>query len=286
MGYITTTFQSITCLLLSFLKRKPFIFEVRDLWIDFARQLGVVKSPFLYYPCKFIERMLYKYSTRVMVNSPGFIPYISKIIPKNKIKLIPNGVITTDFQHIEQKIVEKLKTTHITNNKFHVMYTGNLGIANDIETILDAAELLQNESQIHFSFIGGGMLVSKFKKIVKEKCLNNVSFLPSLPKTEMPALLSLSSVCLATLKNIPLFATVYPNKVFDYMAAGKPTILAIDGAIKDVIEKSGGGKVVKPGNSHNLKDAILDYYNEQVLIKSHGKNAQTYVKKYFDREKL
>ena len=279
-------FQSLTCLLLSLVKRKPFIFEVRDLWIDFARQLGVVKSPFLYYPCKFLERILYKFSTRVMVNSPGFIPYISKVVPENKIKLIPNGVITKDFQDIDQNIVKKLKKTHITKDKFHVMYTGNLGMANDIETILETSDLLRNESQIHFSFIGGGMLVSKFKEIVKKKNLHNVSFLPSVSKTEMPALLSLASVCLATLKDIPLFATVYPNKVFDYMAAGKPTILAIDGAIKEVIEKSQGGTVTKPGDAVLLKDAILSYFNTPILITQHGKYAKEYVRENFEREDL
>ena len=279
-------FQSLTCLLLSFIKRTPFIFEVRDLWIDFAKQLGVVKSPFLYYPCKLLEILLYKLSTKVMVNSPGFIPFISKLISEDKIALIPNGVSSDDFEIIDPIIVDKLKHTHIKENNFNVMYTGNLGVANDIETILDTAESLKNEKDVQFYFIGGGLKATYFREYVKDNCLYNVSFLPSIPKTDMPALLSLASVCVATLKDIPLFATVYPNKVFDYMAAGKPTILAIDGAIKEVVEKASGGIVVAPGSSSQLKEALLTYRANKSLREMHGNNAKRYVLQYFDRKRL
>jgi glycosyltransferase involved in cell wall biosynthesis len=279
-------FQSLTCLLLSIVKRKPFVFEIRDLWIDFSKQLNIVKSPFLYYPCKLIEWILYKCSKKIIVNSPGFIPYISKVVSENKIKLIPNGVITKDFNNINEAVVKKLKTTHIKDNKFHVIYTGNLGIANDIETILDTAILLQNEPQIHFSFVGGGIKLPNFKSFIEKNKLQNVSFLPSISKKEIPELLSLASVCLATLKDIPLFSTVYPNKVFDYMAAEKPTILAIDGAIKDVIKKSEGGIVIKPGSSIELKESIMNYFKNSTLLNLHGKNAKKYVSKHFDRENI
>ena len=130
------------------------------------------------------------------------------------------------------------------------------------------------------------MNFNKFKKNCNLKGLTNITFLKSIPKTEMPIILQQTDVCLATLKNIPLFATVYPNKVFDYMAAKKPTILAIDGVIKEVIQKSNGGTTIPPEDVHAMKEAILAYHQNSNKGKEHGENASNYVKKHFNREDI
>ena len=97
--------------------------------------------------------------------------------------------------------------------------------------------------------------------------------------------LTAADLCIATLKNIPLFNTTYPNKVFDYMAAGRPTVLAIDGAIRQVIEAANGGTFVPPGNPEALAEAVLTYYRDAELRRRHGSNARSYVVKNFDRQK-
>ena len=107
-----------------------------------------------------------------------------------------------------------------------------------------------------------------------------------MPKSEIPNVLADVDVGIASLKNIPMFTTTYPNKVFDYMAAQKPTILAIDGVIRDVIESSGGGTYVPPGDSAALSDVILKYHGNPQLIAEHGRNARRYVKEHFEREKI
>jgi len=278
-------FQAITAMIVAFLKRRPFIYEVRDLWIDFAKELNIVNNSLILNILKIFEGLLYKRAKKVIVNSPGFIPFIESKIKKDKIILIPNGVISKDFEVEDKKVIDFRKNLGL-NDKFVVMYTGNIGVANDIECIIKSADLLRNYKDIIFLLIGGGIKKSEYVKYVKENNIDNIIFLDSFPKKEMPIVISSADVCIATLKDIPLFRTVYPNKVFDYMASGKPTILSIDGVIREVIEKAEGGIFVPPSNSKKLAEAILFYYNNRDKISIHGKNARNYVKKYFEREKI
>jgi glycosyltransferase involved in cell wall biosynthesis len=276
-------FQAFSSLVLAKIKRVPFIFEVRDLWVDFAKELGLVTNPLIYGLFKFVEKVIYKNADKVITNSPGFLPYISKYVPLNSISVFPNGVDMENFGNINSDKVEKYREKFELKNKFIVLYAGNLGIANDIENILFAAEELSKlYNDIKFVFIGGGLNVGEYK----QKNIKNVCFFPSQPKKDMPEILNMADVCLATLKDIPLFATVYPNKVFDYMAAKKPVILAIDGAIREVIEKSNCGIYINPGNSQELVQAILKYYKNHRLIHNHGENGRKYVIQYFDRKKI
>jgi len=167
------------------------------------------------------------------------------------------------------------------------MYTGNIGIANDIETILKSASDMKVEfPNIVFIFIGGGLNVSKYRNQAQNEKLTNIQFIESQPKKDMPNILNAADLCLATLKNISLFSTNYPNKVFDYMAAGKPTILAIDGEMRKVVEEAEGGLYVEPENSQELKNVILKYYYDQNLIYQHGENAKKYVTENFDRKEI
>ncbi len=167
--------------------------------------------------------------------------------------MIANGVDPTLFdpaakgQGIHQEF-------HV-ENKFVVTYAGAIGMANDIGTILNAADLLR---QIGNSF-SVGRRWKRADQHAKPSCprgLNNITFTGALPKGRMPELLAASDVCVATLQNIPMFTTTYPNKIFDYMAAGRPTVLAIDGVIRQVVEDAGGGIFVQPGDPKALADAV------------------------------
>jgi glycosyltransferase involved in cell wall biosynthesis len=277
-------FQALTSFLVSKIKKIPFVFEVRDLWVDFAEELGVVKNRFAIKCMKFLEKILYRSCCRVIVNSPGFIPFIEKHTSRDKIVLVPNGVITSEFN---VGVVQNSFRAHYSlNSKFISIYLGNIGVANDIETILRAAEQLREYKDIVFVIMGGGIKKEVFKNYIFQNKLSNVLLLDSQPKSKIPEILSDIDVCIATLKNIQLFKTTYPNKVFDYMAAGKPTILAIDGVIREVIELSSGGIYVCPGNSQEIVRAIFKYYKNPELKEEHGLNARDYVKKHFEREKI
>jgi glycosyltransferase involved in cell wall biosynthesis len=246
----------------------------------------VVKNPFIIWFFKQLETWIYRSADHVIVNSPGFIPYLQPVLPKQEILTFPNGVIASDFLTIDPQKTEAFATQYPLKDKFVVLYAGNLGKANDIECIIDAAEQLKDHPVIRFVLLGGGLSVNTFQKECEKRSLKNVIFIPSIPKKEIPHFMPLASVGIASLKDIPLFTTVYPNKVFDYMAAGIPTILSIGGVIRNVIENSKGGLYIPPGNPDALKTVILHYYTHPEDVKTQGKNAQHYVTKHFDREKI
>jgi glycosyltransferase involved in cell wall biosynthesis len=116
--------------------------------------------------------------------------------------------------------------------------------------------------------------------------LDNVIFLPPIPKVKMPYALTAADACVAILKPVDVYKTTYPNKVFDYMAAGKPVILAIDGVIKEVIENAEGGIPIPPGNPEALANAILTLADNPELAIRMGRQARQYVETHFDRIKL
>lgn len=278
-------FQAFTALLVARLRGARFVFEVRDLWIDFAEELGVMRNRLFLQLARALEKFIYAHSDRVIVNSPGFVHFVAKHVEKDRIDVIPNGVVVSDFI-VDEETGKKFRKQLGVDDYFVVTYAGNIGVANDIETIIEAANLTKEYKDIRFLIVGGGLKKDAYRRKVKDMGLQNVSILDPIPKSEIPKLLAASDVCLATLRNIPLFKTTYPNKVFDYMAAGKSTILLIDGMIREVIEKAEGGIFVPPGDSQALKEAILRYYKNPELRKHHGENARRYVREHFDRRLL
>lgn len=276
-------FQVMTAWIVSKFKRKPMLFEVRDLWLDFAKELGVVKNRWIIQFFKGMERFLYRKATWIMINSPGFKAHIEPYCKGKPIICVPNGVISADFESADLNR-EIFRKEHRLEGKFVILYSGNIGIANDIGTIMDSAKLLGKEKDVLFVFVGGGLKIDAYKQQVIREGLQNVIFLGSFPKRKMADVIAAADVCLATLKNIPLFNTTYPNKVFDYMAGRKPTILAIEGVIKTVIQEAQGGICVLPGDAMGLADAVLHYKRNPELIVAHGENARRYVGQHFERK--
>jgi glycosyltransferase involved in cell wall biosynthesis len=276
-------FQGWTAWLLARLKRVPFLFEVRDLWPAFAIAVGVLHQKFLIALSQWLERFLYKHADVIVVNSPGFIDHISQRGGKN-IRLVENGVDPAMFVSVDKG--NAFRRLHDLEGKCVILYAGAHGISNDLNVVLDAAGLLKSDPKIKFVFVGDGKEKSNLMKMASEKGLTNTLFLPSVPKAEMADVIAGSDACLAILKPIELYKTTYPNKVFDYMAAGKPVLLAIDGVIRQVVEKAEAGIFVEPGNSVSLAESAK-WINEnpKEAIKM-GMNGNLYVQENFHREIL
>lgn len=275
-------FQAVTAYLVARLKRIPFVFEVRDLWPDFAIETGVLRNPLLIWASRRLERFLYHHADHLIVNSPGFIPHLRRCgVPEDKIDLVPNGVEVDMFDPHARG--EAVRQELGVKDKFIALYAGAHGLANDLGTVLMAARRLQSHPDIVFVMVGDGKERPNLIRQAEELGLTNVRFVPAQPKARMPQLLAAADVCIAILKAIPMFTTTYPNKVFDYMAAGRPTVLTIDGVIREVIEAADGGTFVQPGDSKALAEAVLTYYRDPDLRHRHGQNARSYVAIYFDR---
>ncbi len=282
MGTSPPIFQAVSAWLVAALRRRPFLLEIRDLWPEFVIDIGFLTNPLLIAASRWLERFLYNRATHLLVNSPAYRDYlIGKGIPASKIALIPNGVDPHMFD--PSACGEGLRQRWGLNGKFVVTYAGALGLANDIPTILRAADHLRERPPIHFLLVGDGKERPNLEALARQLDLPNVTFTGSLPKSEMPEVLAASDACIATLKDIPMFRTTYPNKVFDYMAAGRPTILAIDGVIRQVIEAAGGGIFVPPGDDAALADAVLRLSQDRRSAQKMGLAARAYVVEHFDR---
>jgi glycosyltransferase involved in cell wall biosynthesis len=282
MGTTPPIFQAASAWWVAALRRKPLLLEVRDLWPDFAIDMGVLRNPVEIALARWVERFLYARAAIVLVNSPAYRDAIHrKGVPLSKLRFIPNGVDVSMFDPDGTGV--SIRRQFGLQDAFLVVYAGAHGMANDLGIILQAAERLQVHDEIHVLFVGDGKERMNLETQAQGRGLRNVTFAGAMPKAAMPEVLAAADVCVATLMNIPMFATTYPNKVFDYMAAGRPTVLAIDGVIRAVVEEAGGGIFVPPGDSDAMTEAIESLYHDRARARAMGLAGRQYVESHFDR---
>lgn len=283
MGTTPPIFQAVSAWFVAWIRRKPFLLEVRDLWPEFGVSMGVLKNPLVIGLARWLEKFLYKRATHILVNSPAYKDYmISKNVPADKIAFIPYG---TDIDMFNPKIDgSSIRKALNVEDKFIVLYAGALGQANDIDTILRAAQRLKENDKIYFVLFGDGKERQRLQNKATEMNLSNVIFAGVRPKKEMPKVIASANVCLAILQDIPMFRTTYPNKVFDYMASGRATVLVIDGITRDLIESSYGGVFVQPNDDKGLADTILDLSQNPDIVNQMGKNAREFLVGHLNRE--
>jgi glycosyltransferase involved in cell wall biosynthesis len=276
-------FQGLTALCIARIKRIPFVFEVRDLWPAFAVAVGILRQPLLIKLSEWLETFLYRNADQTLVNSPGFVSHVETRGGK-QVQVVPNGADPAMFASelaggdffIKQGI----------QSQFIALYAGAHGMSNDLQVILHAADRLRHRQDISFVLLGDGKDKPLLIKKAEEMGLDNLKFLPPVPKMDMGKALAGSGACIAILKPVNLYATVYPNKVFDYMAAGKPVVLAIGGVIRDVIEDARAGIAVAPGNNNELAEAVCWLADHPQEAEQMGKRGRDYVEKHFDRAEL
>lgn len=276
-------FQGLTAWVLARIKRVPFLFEVRDLWPAFAVAVGVLRQPLLIRASEWLEGFLYRHSDYLVVNSPGFIEHV-KARGARRIRLVPNGTDTTMFNPALSG--EDFRNVHGLGGKYIALYAGAHGMSNDLGMILDAADMLRDRSEIAIVLVGDGKEKPALVIRKADMGLENVHFIPPIAKQSIPQVLAAADSCIAILKPIELYKTVYPNKVFDYMAAGRAVILAMDGVIRQVVETAGAGITVPPGDSAALAQAICTLADAPQEGIEMGARGREYVHTHFDRAAL
>jgi glycosyltransferase involved in cell wall biosynthesis len=272
--------QGVTAWLLARLKGAKFLFEVRDLWPDFAIAVGVLKNPLLIKMTLWLERFLYRRADQMIVNSPAYVAHV-KGRGARSVELVPNGADPEMFDPADNG--EAFRFSHHLENKFVVMYAGAHGLSNDLGVVLESASLLTEIPTIHFVFLGDGKEKPGLMKEAKAMRLSNVTFLPPVPKREMAAALAGADACIAILKPLEEYKTTYPNKVFDYMAAARPVVLAIEGVIREVVEDADCGVFPRPGDARDMANAIAFLEANRGRAKAHGMNGRSYLEEHFSR---
>ncbi len=276
-------FQGFTAWLLARLKGAAFLFEVRDLWPAFAIAVGVLRNPGLIRASLGLEKFLYRRADRVMVNSPGFIAHVTARGAR-WVELIPNGADPAMFDPCQDG--DRFRREHDLSGKFVVLYAGAHGISNDLGIILQAAQELSSSESIRFVLIGDGKEKNNLLAMAKNLGLTNVIFLPPIPKTKMPIALAAADACIAILKPLDAYKTTFPNKVFDYMAAGRAVILAIDGVMREVVEGAGAGVFTPPGDPMKLAEAVRRLSSAPQTCRQMGLAGRDCIEKNFSRYQL
>lgn len=276
----------LTGWILSRLKRAPMVFEVRDLWPESAIDTGVMKNKWLIKLSYWLEKKSYKSANWINVLTPAFEKSLieNKSIRPDRISMIPNGADLDIFN--KGKPTVDVRQKHNLADKFVITYVGAHGLANHLIQILETARLLKEQKDIVFMLVGDGMQKAMLKQKTDDWQLDNVIFVDSVPKNEIVDYITASDACTAVLKKIDTFKTVYPNKVFDYMSAQKPAIIAIDGVARKLIEDADAGIYVEPENPQEFADAVLKLKEEPQLCKQLGQNGLDYVRSNFDRKVL
>jgi glycosyltransferase involved in cell wall biosynthesis len=282
IGTTPPIFQAVSAWAVTWIRRKPFLLEVRDLWPEFGVSMGVLTNPVLIALGRWLEKFLYARATHILVNSPAYKEYmIGKGVPEKKITYIAYG---TDVDMFNPQVDgSSIRAELGLQDKFMVLYAGALGQANDIDTILRAAQRLNGEDKIRFVLFGDGKERPRLQSEAERMKLSNVIFAGVRAKKDMPLVVASADVCLAILQDIPMFRTTYPNKVFDYMAAGRATVLVIDGVSRDLIESSNGGVFVQPSDDEMLAKTILELSKDAKRVQQMRQNAREYLVKHLDR---
>ncbi len=282
-GTTPPIFQAPTAWALARLKGVPFLLEVRDLWPAFAVAVGVLRNKTLIRMSEWLERFLYRHADHVLVNSPGYLDHV-KVRGAERVSLIPNGADPEMFDPDADGAA--FRQAHNLENHFVVLYAGAHGLSNALDVVLDAAERLREDATIQIILLGDGKEKPRLQTSAQARKLENIRFLPPVPKTGMREALAAADACLAILKPIEMYKTTYPNKVFDTMAAGRPVILAIDGVIRKVVEDADAGVAVAPGDPAALAEAIGELASDPERCKTMGSNGRKAVEMQFSRKIL
>ncbi|MFN8602349.1 MAG: glycosyltransferase family 4 protein [Candidatus Binatia bacterium] len=257
------------------------VVEERDLWPEFAIGMGVLKPGAVTDAALAFKRWVYRRAKRVVINSPGFLPFLKSYgVDEAKIHVVPNGVDPTPFD--PELRGEAHRAAWGADDRFVALYAGALGPANALDVVLDAADALRGTRAL-FVLVGDGKARPDLERAASERGLDNVRFVPAVPKDQVPGVLAAADACLACLRDIPLFRTTYPNKVFDYMAAGRPTLLQIDGVIRQVVEEAHAGLFVPPGDAHALASAVRQMMDHPDAAREMGRRGRKVVCERFDR---
>jgi len=229
---------------------------------------------------EWLERFLYRRADQMLVNSPGFIEHV-QARGGREIALVPNGADPQMFNPADNG--NKFRQQHSLEGMFVALYAGAHGMSNDLVVLLDAAAQLRDTLEIAVVLLGDGKEKPALMEYAARLSLTNVHFVSSVAKTEMGGALAAADACIAILKPIEMYKTVYPNKVFDYMAAGRPVILAIDGVMRTVVEQAEAGIFVPPGDADALAAGIRYLAGHRRERQIMGEKGRACIEAKFDR---
>lgn len=268
---------------ISKIRRKPWIFELRDLWPESIRTVGAMKHERALDWLEKIELGLYRDADKVVAVTEAFkTNLIRRGIDPEKIEVVTNGSNMDLFfpREKDHSLLQSLKL----ENKFIVGYIGTHGLAHSLDFIVQSISKI-NDENIHFLFIGDGSMKSKIIEMASALSLKNITFLEPVSKEEVPRYLSIIDVSLAPLIKSDTFKTVIPSKIFEASAMQKPTLLGVEGQAQEIIEKYGAGLCFEPENEKDFVSKVNLLKNNRSAYKNYQEGCNNLAEEY-NRKKL
>lgn len=266
-------------------KKAKFIFNVSDLWPESAVKLDVLHNKALIKASTWLEEFCYRKASAVTGQTQGIVDNIvNRGFDKNKVHLITNGVDTEFFK--KENRDENFRKEIGIDGKFALCYAGIHGLAQGLEVIINAAEIVKEHEGIQIVFIGDGPEKNKLINMVKQKGMKNVTFLPVQPKANMPRIIASMDATIIPLKKLDIFKGALPSKMFEALASELPIVLAVEGEAEKLINSAKAGIVAEPENHKEIAKAILKLYNDEELRNKLGDNGRKYVIDNYSRESI
>lgn len=268
------------------LRGKPFVFEVRDLWPELPKAMGVIRNPIILWAMRVLEWASYRSAHQVIGLSPGIVEGIAaRGVDRDKIVMVPNGCDADVFGGSPTV----WQPTGVRDDDFLAIFAGAHGLANGLDAVLDAAAVLQRRgvSSIKIALIGNGMEKARLQSRAERKQLENIIFLDPVPKTQLVGLFARADVGLQVLKNVPAFYYgTSPNKFFDYISAGLPVLNNYPGWLAEIIKNEKCGIVTPPDDPEAFANGLVILAEDRKETSRMGTRAGQLAERDFSRELL
>ncbi len=278
-------FVAIAGAFIAWLRKKPWIFELRDLWPASITAVGVSKSPAL----RFVEHMeltLYRRATRVMALTQAFKTDLeARGIDPDKIDIVTNGVDTEQFEP-RGRDPDVRRALGIPQEAFLAGYVGTVGLAHDLSTLVRAAHRCADDERIRFLVMGEGAERRQVEDLAASLGLKNIVFHDFVPHTQISRYIEALDLSIVHLKRDPLFKTVIPSKIFEHMALGIPILMGVEGESADIVEACGAGRLMTPGDDEAMAHAVRALADDPQARAAMAHEAKLAVRQRFDRRVL
>ena len=249
----------MAALLIKLFRKTPVVLDIQDMWPDTLKATGMIGNEKLLNIVDSLCKVVYRYADHIVVLSPGFKQLLEKRnVAASKVSVIYNWCDESSLNSVSELSADNKQ---LLNNKFNIVFAGNMGKAQSLDTVIEVAQQLKSELEIQFVFVGQGTETQRLKQICKDNQLNNVKFIPQMPMQKVGAILRKADALLVYLRNDPLFEITIPSKTQAYMAIGKPIIIGVSGDASNLVQEADCGVVVTPEDTLSLKEGILKLYH-------------------------
>ena len=283
----TPPIQGLKMPLIKWLKRKPTIYNVQDIFPDSLVGTGLTHEGSLIWKIgRMVEKITYRYADKIIVISEDFKKNImAKGVPEDKIVVIYNWVDQNKVVDVPREENKLFDVYGLDRGKFYITYNGNIGLTQNMDMLLDVAKELQEEYEdIHFVLVGNGAYLDEVKRKVADQQLENVHLLPFQPYEDISHVFSLGDASLVISKS-GVGANSVPSKTWSIMSASRPVLANFDeNELKTIIENNHCGIFTKAGDKDAFKESILTLYNHRELCKEYGHNGRKFVLDNLTRE--